>query len=418
MVLEIERAGKDEVTTVMLVSRSVLTYFSAVDIVKQKIGQACQILNELQIDAWIIFVRETSMMADPSLAMVVGHEATWQSFFIFTRSGRAVAMVGNLDAQNYRNSNRFDQVVTYTTGVKTDFCKLLSELSPGSIAINYSVNNVAADGLTHGMYLQLLQYLEGTPFVDRLVSSEELLSKLRSRKLPAEVDRVSGAGKLSVDIWNESVGEFRIGQTEKEIAEILHLEMKQRGVTPSFDTIVNAGDKTIPGHGLPSDAVLEPGDLLHVDFGVRKDEYCSDLQRLVYFRRPAEDQPPQELVEAFETVHSIITETGTVCKPGSQGFEIDQLARDMLSDNGYPEYQHALGHQIGRDVHDGGAILGPQWERYGSTPMMAIEENNLFTLELEINLPGIGCVGLEENIKVTESGGVFLCPRQKELTII
>lgn len=370
------------------------------------------------------------MMADPSLAMVVGHEATWHSFFIYTRSGQAdkddktglagrtVALVGNLDAENYRKSNRFDEVITYTTGVKTDFCRLLSDLSPRSIAINYSVNNVAADGLTHGMYLQLVEYLEGTPFAKRLVSSEELLSKLRSRKLPLEIARVTEAGKLSVDIWKEASGKFRTGQTEIEIAELLHLEMRRRGVIPSFDTIVNAGDKTLPGHGLPTNAVLEPGDLLHVDFGVRKDDYCSDLQRLVYFRRRTETHPPQELVEAFETVNNIITETAAISTPGRKGFEIDRLARRMLSDHGYPEYQHALGHQIGRDVHDGGAILGPKWERYGSTPGMTIEENNLFTLELEINLPGIGCVGLEENIVVTKDGGSFLCPRQQELTVI
>ena len=37
------------------------------DIVKEKIAQAKSILNELDVDLWMIFCRETDMMADPAL---------------------------------------------------------------------------------------------------------------------------------------------------------------------------------------------------------------------------------------------------------------------------------------------------------------------------------------------------------------
>ncbi|RME25847.1 MAG: M24 family metallopeptidase, partial [Candidatus Zixiibacteriota bacterium] len=93
-------------------------------------------------------------------------------------------------------------------------------------------------------------------------------------------------------------------------------------------------------------------------------------------------------------------------------------ARQELRDHGYPEYEHALGHQLGRSVHDGGGILGPRWERYGRTPEIELETGNVFTLELEINLPGVGCVGLEEDVHVTGRGAEFLCPRQMELRIV
>jgi Xaa-Pro aminopeptidase len=51
------------------------------------------------------------------------------------------------------------------------------------------------------------------------------------------------------------------------------------------------------------------------------------------------------------------------------------------------------------------------------TPKIELEENNVFTLELEIILPGIGCVGLEEDMCVTKNGAEFLCPRQMELDL-
>jgi Xaa-Pro aminopeptidase len=101
-----------------------------------------------------------------------------------------------------------------------------------------------------------------------------------------------------------------------------------------------------------------------------------------------------------------------------RGHEIDSIARKILAGAGYEDYQHALGHQLGRAVHDGGALLGPKWERYGKAPTMTLELNNVFTLELEIMLPDVGCVGLEEDVCVTENGARFLCPRQLELVII
>jgi Xaa-Pro aminopeptidase len=386
-------------------------------IVKEKINQACGLLGELDIDLWAIFVRETLMLADPTLKLVVGGDATWPSFFVYTRKGDAIALVGKLDQEDFIRSGCFTEVITYTRGVKDDFVGLVNRLDPHRMAVNYSENNPAADGLTHGMYLMLTGFLEGTPYRERLVSAEEVCSKLRSRKLPVEIERLSAAARLATEVWDEVTGQVKVGMSEKDVAALFDAATRRAGHTSSFATLVNAGDKTQPGHGHPSDARLEPGDLLHVDFGVKYEDYCSDIQRLLYFRRPGEREVPETLKDAFDMVRSIIDQTAEMCRPGVKGYEIDSLARRLLTDNGYPEYEHGLGHQLGRDVHDGGALIGPRWERYGNAPVLPLEEGNVFTLDLEIILPGIGCVGLEENICVTPLGARFLCPRQTALVV-
>jgi Xaa-Pro aminopeptidase len=391
--------------------------FATVDIVKDKIGQATRLLDELNLDCWIIFVRETDMMADPTLPMVVGHSATWQSFFVYTRSGEAIALVGNFDAEEYSRSGRFTRVMPYVQGVGEDFCKLIEELKPKSIAVNYSQDDCAADGLTHGMYLQLVDYLSGTSYADRLESSGQLVSKLRSRKLPSELEILKRAAVLADDIWLRVAERIQLGKSEKEVAGMLDAEIEKEGYTTSFATIANAGAKTPASHATPTDAKLSRGDLLHVDFGIRVDGYCSDIQRLLYFKHANESSAPETLREAFHLVRDIITETGKIARPGVKGYEVDARAREMLVENGFPEYQHALGHQLGRAVHDGGAIIGPRWERYGKTPEIPLEENVATTLELEIDLPGIGCVGLEEDAQITNDGAKFLGPRQMELII-
>lgn len=387
------------------------------DIIKEKIVQAGSLLDEMDIDMWLVFVRETSMQADPVLPLVIGDEATWDSLFVFTRKGDAVALVGNFDEDIFKDSARFTEVRSYTQGARQDIVELIKRFDPSRVAINYSLSDSASDGLTHGMFLKLQDYLSGTPYLERLMSAEKFCSRLRSRKTELEIQRLSVAAVKANDVWKEVVGQIAPGMSEIEIASLIDSRIRETGGEPSFETIVNAGDKTNPGHGHPTKAVLEKGDLLHVDFGIRYEEFCSDIQRLLYIPHPGEKTPPPELTEAFGLVNEIITESSRLTRPGTRGYEIDSAARLTLVDHGFPEYQHALGHQLGRAVHDGGGIIGPRWERYGETPSIELEANNVFTLELEITLPGIGCVGLEEDICVTSEGGRFLCPRQLELNV-
>lgn len=388
------------------------------NLTKQKIDQATGLLKEFDIDLWMIFVRETSMMADPVMPLLIGHDVTWQSFFMFTKSGEAIALIGNFDEALFSKSGHFTKVIPYTQGVGKDIRELIHRLDPKSIALNYSVDDTSSDGLTHGMYLQLCEYLRDTPYAARFVSSEPICSRVRSRKVAGEIQLLSEAATAADRVWSLAGRDIQPGMTEMEIAAIIDRYIRAGGWAPSFPTIVNAGTKSDPGHGHPTNAKLSRGDLLHVDFGILLENYCSDIQRLAYFLSPQESAPPPELIEAFQAVRDIITETAVHCKPGVKGFEVDNIAREMLRENGYEEYQHALGHQLGRSVHDGGAILGPQWERYGRTPSIPLEEGNVLTLELEIMLPGIGCVGLEEDVVITPSGARFLGPRQMELVVL
>jgi Xaa-Pro aminopeptidase len=104
-------------------------------------------------------------------------------------------------------------------------------------------------------------------------------------------------------------------------------------------------------------------------------------------------------------------------KPGVRGWEIDEIAREVIVDAGYEEYKHAFGHGLGRACHDGGTLLGPRWPRYGATPDGIVEVGNVYTLELGI-ITEAGYVGLEEDVLVTEDGCVFLTTQQRELMMI
>ncbi len=388
------------------------------NLIGSKIKQTIGILDELDLDMWLIFLRESDMMADPALELVVGHKVTWQSAIMYCRNGEAIAMIGNFDAADFERSGNFTRVIPYVEDCGKEIKNIIKKIDPKKIALNYSIDDTASDGLTHGMYLMLCEYLKGTPYPERFTSSEKLISLVRGRKTAEEIKILRRAAGMAHEIWLKSLDKIKPGMTEIEIGRLIDSTIAAKGAVNSFETIVNAGAKTEAGHGHPTEAVLEPGDLLHVDFGVRYEGYCSDIQRLAYIKKKTEKKPPKDLQNAFDMVRRIITETSKMYRPGVKGYKIDAEARRMLKENDYPVYQHALGHQIGRSVHDGSAIVGPKWKRYGKTPDIPLEKNNVFTVELGIEVNKIGYTGLEEDLVVTENGGEFLCPVQEELYVI
>jgi Xaa-Pro aminopeptidase len=97
---------------------------------------------------------------------------------------------------------------------------------------------------------------------------------------------------------------------------------------------------------------------------------------------------------------------------------VDAAARDMIVSRGYPEFPHALGHQVGRFAHDGTALLGPLWEKYADKPLQPLEEGMVFTLEPRLPVEGHGIVTIEEMVVVGPAGADFLSVPQKTLLLI
>jgi Xaa-Pro aminopeptidase len=389
-------------------------------LVQEKAEQAGRLLTEFGLDAWLTFVRETSAGGDPVLPLIYGNAGlTWESALIFTARGERIAIVGRYEEEAARVTGAYDEVIPYDESIRPRLVEVLTRLDPGVIGINTSLSDVHADGLSHGMYMLLQRYLEGTPYPGRFTSAEKLSGALRGRKTPAEVARIRKAVALTEQIFEQTYAAIQPGMTEREVHAMMQAQVKARGLGLAWSAAgcptVNSGPESPVGHVAPTDIVIQPGHLLHFDFGVLSEEYCSDIQRLVYFLRPGETQAPPEIRRAFDTVVRAIQAAAAVLKPGMLGKDVDAVARQILVDAGYPEYKHALGHQVGRQAHDGGALLGPAWERYGDSPFQRVEVGQVFTLEPTMHLPGIGAVGLEEDVLVTEDGVEFLGPPQTAL---
>jgi Xaa-Pro aminopeptidase len=394
----------------------------------EKLAQAAEIVAASGVDVWLIFDRETADGGDPVLPLLLEGGLTWQSALLVSRYGHRLAVVGNYDADPLKASGNWNEVIPYVQGIREPLVKTLDRMIPNSpakpqIAVNFSTSDEKADGLSHGMYLLLTEYLRGTRFEGSLVSAEAIVMALRSRKTPAEIARMKAAIAETERLFAEVSTFAKVGVSERAVYDFLQGRIDERGLGYAWDRagdpIVNSGPDSMIGHGIPSAEIsIAPGHIFHIDLGVVKEGYSSDMQRCWYMPEPGQAAPPADVERAFAAVTGAITAGADALLPGVPGWQVDRAARAFLTAAGYPEYLHAFGHQVGRVAHDGGGILGPQWERYGRTPTLPVEKDQVYTVELGVLVEGRGYLGLEEMVVVTGNGCDFLTDRQRSLPLL
>lgn len=391
-------------------------------IAKEKHDLLPAIMEELNIDCWIVFARSTAAIPDPVMELVVVGDIVWKAAFIFSlKNGKfnKTAIVGNHDVINEEEKGIWDKVLGYKEGISELFKKFIDDLDPKKIAIDYSTDDVTSDGLTYGMYIILSDIL--ADHKKKFLSAENIIQKLRGRKSKTEIELITKSCEMTKGIYERIGLQVKVGMVETDVQKMFHDEVAKLGVVTAWQAhscpAVDAGpDKEIGHAGPKPDIKIKAGQTLHYDFGVKLHGYCSDIQRMYFFGK--EEDIPEELIHAFETVHGAITRAAEFIKPGVKGYEVDKIARDYVLERGYEEYGHALGHQVGTKTHDGGTLLGPLWERYRDIPKGLVEENMVYTLELNVKTKNYGYVSLEEDIVVTKDGCKFLIPRQEKFITI
>ncbi len=382
----------------------------------EKIKQAQLYLKEEGIDCWIIKTIEGSDLCMPLMfnVSIVGDAA-----LIITKE-KTIAVISIIDFQDVEESGLFDEIVKYSSeGFAFRLKEVIDKIQPIKIALNFSMNNYLADGLTVGAYRNLVKAI-GDGYEDKIVSSEIFLQKLRSIKSSEEIAYIQKAIDITLEIYDCVFKKLKVGMTEVEVGQLFVEELAKRNVvngitrklTPPIIMTHNIA------HRPPSDVKIKPGDYLIIDFSVDYNGYCSDIARTCYIAKDGEMEPSKDMQRAFRTIYEAINKAVSALKIGATGFDVDLAAREHILINGYPNIFHAVGHQVGREVHDGGVTLAPNKKQYKSSIFGKIEEGMVFAIEPTILIEEGPAIISEENVLVTKDGVKFLSKRQEELVFI
>ena len=390
------------------------------DLVPEKVEQAVGILNEENVDAWLTFTQESMDGGDPVYPIIFGERDLGRGVLLLTRKGDCIAVVGGLDQEIPLSTGVWSQVVVHKGDLREPVLDILSRLDPRQIAINYSLTSPKADGLSYGNFLRLEKILAGSVYSGRLASAEGIIMKLRGRKSPGEIAILNKAIEHTDAIFAELGRFLKPGVTGREIYDFIQEEVARCGLQTSWSRdhcpIVTVGPVEYMGHTPPGDTPTRRGETLQIDFGVKYNGMCSDMQRMWYFLDHGETHAPADVQRAFDTVKTGLDTIIGLLRPGTPTWKPAEAARKVLVDAGYPENKYSVGHQLGRATHDGGPGLARRPE---GDPEWLMESGNVFTAEgLETRVEGHGWVSLEEDVMVTASGPLVLTDRQLEFRYV
>lgn len=252
----------------------------------------------------------------------------------------------------------------------------------------------------------LLDLMEKLPDV-KFVNGSKCVDYKRMVKDDHEQQLMIEASIINDKAMAEMIKQVALDLSEVEVAGKLKDIYQKLGASDiSFDTIVAYGKNGANPHHENDDSRLKPGDSIIIDMGCKYQGYCSDMTRTVFYKEVS-----QEAKEVYELVKAANEAAEAMIKPGVRLCDIDKTARDLITKAGYgKEFNHRLGHFIGKDVHE-----------YGDVSVnfdLEVQEGMIFSIEPGVYLAGKFGVRIEDLVLVTKDGCKVLNSYTKDLIVI
>jgi hypothetical protein len=340
------------------------------------------------IDLWIIMSRE--FHPDPMLDLFGGYGIDgWyghRNAYVFHDPGGDAPLesviVGTHQSDHMHTF--FDRIEPYgEEGHKPHLRKYVQFIDPDRIAINRSRTVAMADGIT----VEMLAYLEdavGEPYKFRLVSSETLIFDYVGVRTDAELEIETNASWRTWNILKRAFSNEVITPGTTSLMEVWgwivdewksqHLEFN---FPPSLTIHRKGADEPLSSS---TDPVILPGDIIHVDFGVRLMGLVTDQQHLAYVLLPGESAAPQGLQDSFQQSALVAEIYADELKPGTRGVDVKTEVERRAAESGIDAVIY--GHTQGNWVHGVGARTVFDWpDRYGIFAVKPVKTREFWSIE-------------------------------------
>lgn len=234
------------------------------------------------------------------------------------------------------------------------------------------------------------------------------LWEIRMVKTPAEIEHINYICQIASDAYNDLPSHIAIGESEREIARKLRIDIARRGAdaTPFMPAISGPGGVAQIVCG-PHDRIVQEGDVLFIDTGSTFDGYFCDFDRNYAVGKISDDA---------RRVHEacwLATEVGIAAAvPGATTDNVFRAMAKILDEAG------AIGNNVGRLGHGLGLQLTePPSHRLGDGTV--ILENMVLTIEPGMEYAPGKMIVHEENIAITKDGPRLLTKRApREMPVI
>jgi len=223
----------------------------------------------------------------------------------------------------------------------------------------------------------------------KVCSDKNTIQKLREIKKPYEVSQIKKACRLGDLTFKHILAQIKTGITEQELSKKIEMFILSKNASISFAPIVAFGDNSSSPHHVAGSKKLQRNETVLLDFGVKINNYCSDMTRTIFFGKATDEQKRiyETVLEAQNKAIKFL-ESSIVNRKSIKCFEIDSVSRRYIISQGFPSIPHSLGHGIGLEVHEN-PRLSPKSDSI-------LKKGMVFSIEPGIYIPGFGGVRIED----------------------
>jgi Xaa-Pro aminopeptidase len=334
------------------------------------------LMTETGIDMWIVMSREYN--EDPvirTLLPATWHAARRRTILVMYQPSPS-AKVEAFAVARYDVGKSFKKA--WDPEAQPDQWKALMEIvqakNPKKIGLNYAKDYGHADGLTHFDYEEFMKNLPQAHH-SKVVSAQTLAVRWLETRTAAEMTTYKHIQELAHYIIAEGLSDRVITPgvtTTEDVVWFYREKIKEMKLDTWFHPTVdiqrpdpNSQEATRSFAVRPSEEVIMPGDLLHIDFGITYLRLNTDTQELAYVLKPGETEVPKYLQDALAVGNRLQDILTSNYVAGRTGNEILRASRQQMEAEGIRGsiYTHPLGFY----GHAAGPTIG-MWDNQGNTP--------------------------------------------------
>jgi Xaa-Pro aminopeptidase len=388
-------------------------------------------MRQQKIDMWIVTNEE--FHPEP----VVHHIAPplpyvgRRDFFIFANRGDKLDRIALVRYPEEHLKYFFEILNPSGRDTAATLRRVVEERKPKTIALNMGGTRGATNGLTYEGYKFLAETL-GPQYSSKFVSAAPLIVEYMDTRLPEELEFYRTAVEIT-DILTQrafsnevitpgktTVGDVRwwfLQQVNNLGLDVwfqpdlrIQRQNKQPRLTQQFLSVAEES------------AVIERGDVIHIDCGINYLGLSTDWQKMGYVLREGEQDAPEGLKKALANTNRLQDSVLTHIKPGAKGFEVYDAAMADMKSAGIEAMIYS--HSVGTQGHALGAGIDFRRPATGAPSEPAFREGSYTSIELNTTTAVAEWGGqkvtimMEDDAYLTKEGMKWFRPRQTEFYLI
>ena len=309
--------------------------------------------------------------------------------------------------------------------------RVVEERNPKTIALNMGGTRGATNGLTHDAYTFLTETL-GQEYASRFVSAAPLIVEYMDTRLPEELEHYRTAVAVTDVLTQRAFSNEVITPGKTSVADVRWWFLQQvnnLGLDVWFQPDLRIQRQNHePGKTqqflsvTEESAIIQRGDVIHIDCGVNYMGLSTDWQKMGYVLREGEKDAPEGLKKALANTNGLQDALFSHIKPGAKGFEVyDATMADMKKQS---IEAMIYSHSVGNQGHGLGASIDFRRPAAGAPLEPPLREGSYTAIELNTTTPVPEWGGqkvtimMEDDAYLTKEGMKWLRPRQTAFYLI